>query len=472
MFCITAKDANPGLTEKIEKIGNSLERLIIRFEEKTPSTGFNKVTASYFDHGVYIHNCLELTSAVKIAPEGEGPAIISTELLNIAKAEYNKPNRPHESVLVNLYTPSLMKVLEEVNPDLRLINSEQYKWLRCASGHRMADMKPDLFSAHHALVEFLPAYNGAPECAVPRSFGKFINWESRTSIHCIWDAKWQLDFAGFGEKCKYLQIAGEDTVDYDGCPAQLKGVLFDIASFWMINSRGGTISNVVKCKWSQYGSKQLLMEFLSIADPWLLAARALCNDLNVTIVDYTASNLKQSAFLGAGANGRVFKLTNGAVIKIVVGNESGEVEKEYIHMEHYQNNPEIRHLVFPVVARSLHMGAVNDFYYAGYLLQREGTKLMRPVSQSTKSDLANALYGLHSCGVAHGDARIENVLKVDDKLQWIDFRKSQILTNQINRRRDVETLLESVGGSLSSVKEELDEYVNNPTVQGLLAVLN
>ena len=142
-------------------------------------------------------------------------------------------------------------------------------------------------------------------------------------------------------------------------------------------------------------------------------------------------------------------------------------------MRHHHNNPNIQHLVFPVVADSYRDGAVNHVNYAGYLLDREGTKIMRPVSQLMKFNLANALYGLHSCGVTHGDTRIENALMLDDTLKWIDLRLSIIMTTKLNMRHDVETLLESFGGSLSNVKKEVDEYVNcNPTVQRLCAILN
>jgi hypothetical protein len=52
------------------------------------------------------------------------------------------------------------------------------------------------------------------------------------------------------------------------------------------------------------------------------AVTALWEKLDVTIVDLSTNepgNVSgESAFLGAGANGRVSKLTSGAVLKIVV----------------------------------------------------------------------------------------------------------------------------------------------------------
>ena len=51
---------------------------------------------------------------------------------------------------------------------------------------------------------------------------------------------------GFGEKCKYLQILGEDCRDVYGGWLHLKGILFDIENFWTIQSFGNAITDVEK----------------------------------------------------------------------------------------------------------------------------------------------------------------------------------------------------------------------------------
>jgi hypothetical protein len=393
-------------------------------------------------------------------------------VIETAKGLFNlKPKRPHEKELVNLYTPALMQIVSEVNPHLRLVNSEFFQWLRCMSGHRKSDMKPDLFSAYHPLVQFLPAYQNAPVCVVKRQFGKFVSWESRASIHCIWDAKWVIDMEAFGEKCKYLQIAGEDCVDHNGVALKLKGVLFDVHEFWMIRSSGNTIVDVVKCKWSQSGSRQLLLDFLRVVDPWLEAVSALCEKLGVTVMDLSESEQGQSAFLGAGANGRVFKLNSGAVIKVVVGRKSDDVEKEYLLMLQYQNRNDIQFLVFPVVENSFHSGVVGSVAFAGYLMTQEGDKITLPLSNALKTELAVSLHGLHSHDVIHGDPRIDNALILGGVLKWIDFRQSEMVTTKVSRRHDVHILYQSLGGSVAAAAEEIEAYVNNPSVERLCQVL-
>lgn len=457
----------------MKKVSFAVERQTLRLEEldRLPQFGLNKVSASNTDHGMAIYNSLSLSGDIKVAKEGFGSSIMADNLIEQATSIYNQNPRPHEQHLVNLYTPTLIKIVEEVNPDLRLVNSEYFQWLRCMSGHRKADLKPDLFSAHHPLIQYSAPYNNAPTCAVQRLFGKFISWESRASIHCIWDAKWKIDMQAFGEKCKYLQIAGEDCVDHNGVALKLKGVLFDKDQFWMIKSSGNTITEVETCKWSQCGSKELLIEFLRGSNPWLEAANALCEELGVSIMDYSNSEEDLCAWLGTGANGRVFQLRGGRVIKIVLGRKSDEVEKEYLLMLKHYKWEAITSLVFPVVEDSYRSGEIGGVRYAGYLLAQEGQKITRPVSGELKRDLAVSLCGLHSHDVIHGDPRIENVLNLEGTLKWIDFRLSELVTTKISRRRDVEILYKSLGGVVADAREQIDAYVNDPSVEKLLVVL-
>jgi hypothetical protein len=456
LFCDA--DEIHDLAADIKKVSLQLEVLNERSLQSR-----HKITASNVDHGESIYNSLCSTKDIEDAPEGDGPAIISPALMKKAKDLFDDSPRPHEQVLVNLYTPSLIDVVGEVNPGLRLVNSECYQWLKSPSGNRKLDLKPGLFSAHHSLVQFCPAYKNAPACDVQRLFGKFISWESRASIHCIWDAKWKIDMRAFGEKCKYLQIAGEDCKDHNGVALKMKGVLFDVTEFWMIRSSGNTITNVVKCQWTQSGSKQRLVEFLRVTDPWLHAANAMCERFNVTILDMSASEHEQSAFLGAGANGRVFKLNTNQVMKVVVGQSRiYNVEVEYRKMLTYLECDGIQSVVFPVVNNSYCSGFVDNVPYAGYLLAQEGNKIALPLSNERKTELVRSLYVLHSHSVIHGDPRIDNALILDGTLKWIDFRQSEMVTSKVSRRNDVSILYESMTCGLATgvAREDIEAYAD------------
>ena len=89
---------------------------------------------------------------------------------------------------------------------------------------------------------------------------------------------------GFGEKCKYLPILGEDCRDVYGGWLHLKGILFGIENFWMIKSFGNAITDVEKCMWTQPGSKSLILNFLTPLDPWL-EIQALSRELEVEVLD-------------------------------------------------------------------------------------------------------------------------------------------------------------------------------------------
>eukprot|EP00981_Chlorochromonas_danica_P013835 scaffold6913_cov169-Ochromonas_danica.AAC.1 len=472
--------ASGGLESGIKEINQSLKKVTFAIErqakrldeiERPTQALLSKVSASNTDHGVAIYNSLMVTGNIKVYSDGAGSSIIADDLISEAKLIYNQNPRPHEQHLVSLYTPALTEILEEVNPDLRLVNSEYCQWLRCMSGHRKSDLKPDLFSAHHPLIQYSPPYSNAPKCAVRRLFGRFVGWENRSSIHCIWDGKWRIDMQAFGEKCKYLQIVGEDCVDHNGVALKLKGVLFDKDEFWMIKSSGNTITDVEICRWNQSGSKQLMIGFLQGNNPWLAATNALCEELGVTIVDYSNSEQDISAWLGTGANGRVFRLNGGQVIKIVVGRKSDEVEKEYLLMLQHHKWEAITSLVFPVVEGSYRCGVILGVQYAGYLLAQEGEQIPLPVTNDLKKELGVSLCELHSHSVIHGDPRIENALVLDGVVRWIDFRLSETVTTKISRRRDVEILYKSLGGSVDAASEEIEAYVNGPTVENLLCVL-
>jgi tRNA A-37 threonylcarbamoyl transferase component Bud32 len=126
--------------------------------------------------------------------------------------------------------------------------------------------------------------------------------------------------------------------------------------------------------------------------------------------------------------------------------------------------------VFPVVKDSYRSGEIKGVAYAGYLLAQVGQKQPRPDTEELKRELAVSLFGLHSHNVIHGDPRVENALTLDGHIKWIDFRTAHFVTAKVSRRRDVEILYSSVGGT-SDVRAEIELYANDPTVDLLVNVL-
>jgi hypothetical protein len=56
----------------------------------------------------------------------EGDSVLPEAMVKRAQ-EMNQSNT-HERVLVNLYTPALRRVVQDIDSNIRLINSEEYRW--------------------------------------------------------------------------------------------------------------------------------------------------------------------------------------------------------------------------------------------------------------------------------------------------------------------------------------------------------
>lgn len=110
--------------------------------------------------------------------------------------------------------------MSEVSGDLRLMNIEYYSWLHCMGGHRKSDMKPDLFSAYHPLIEYLPPYENAPNCKCNRIFGKFFSWES----HGKWNIKWEVR--------REMQVSSDSIYSNSSFPKQLRSIASYRISWW------------------------------------------------------------------------------------------------------------------------------------------------------------------------------------------------------------------------------------------------
>lgn len=386
------------------------------------------VSSSNADHGKKIMDALKDDANNLIVLPGEGESVLPFEI--VAQAQAYKDEKKLEKELVNLYTPYLEDIVNEIEPLVLLVNSEEYKWLRSSSGHSECEMKPDLFIAYHGLVEKKTPYHNAPiNNSVERIFGKFPCWNCRSSLWCILDAKWKIDDEAFGEKVKYLQSCGFQCRIWKDSNQPLKLLLFDIEEFWMIVGQGLSINELRKCKWTQAGSRQVLKQFLTTNDPWMNATEFLLKNLECQL----ASN---SPILGAGSYGRAFLLDNGQVLKVVVGPNAYHLEREYLKIQLLQDSPDTERFVVPIVDGSFRRGKMENIEFAGYLLQCKGDKIQSSPTIRNRNRMTNIqdgdievrlvkfLYELHLTGITHGDPRVDNALLVKNELKWIDFMDS------------------------------------------------
>lgn len=465
---------------------------------------------SFEDHGKQIMKCLIKFNAIhEVAPiEDQLPALSQqtlSEIQNLYNKKINQKQNIHERFLVNLCTPEIQSIIEEIHPEIRLINSEEYSWLHGASEDSRCDMKPDLLVAYHAIVEELPPYDGAPDCAVPRKFGRFPCWNCCPSIWCLLDAKWKIDIGAFGESCKYLQLCGQYYKDWQGEELKLKLILFDVEEFWMITSCGVDITMLKKCKWNQPGSRNELKTFITTTDHWMIATENLLidlgksfhslhlvepgnqimNDQNVTPSSELNNNSRMPlppSILGAGSYGRVYRLSNGEVLKVALDNSTTLLEKEYKTILRIQSNPSISHFVIPVIPDSFRY--FNDeFEYAGYLLEYEGSKVISTCPRlqgkviwttspgQNEIDLLYFLHDLHQSGIIHGDPRVDNVLKKDEQYKWIDFMQSGVDPTAANEK-DFALLLNSLTGADYDIIFSEVKKIFRPTLSKTFSQMN
>jgi hypothetical protein len=223
--------------------------------------------------------------------------------------------------------------VKKVHPWLRLVhNSESFRCFHDVAGLCGSKIKPNLFSTFHGLIEYRPK-----SADISTEFSKFADWNSRESMHCIfvyaqWGINHRINYKdAFGSICKYLQVLGDKCTDVFDVAACCKGILFDTQEFWMIESQGTTIMKVTKSKWAQEGSKESLLKFLTpTCDDWMLATESICKALNVSL-DVSHNTNRQgheSALLGSGASGRVFKLTDGRALKVILSKDLATLKRE------------------------------------------------------------------------------------------------------------------------------------------------
>ncbi len=72
-----------------------------------------------------------------------------------------------------------------------------------------------------------------------------------------------------------------------------------------------------------------------------------------------------------------------------------------------------------------------------------GTPIDFKYSQKNAGKIIGALRDLHNLEIAHGDARIQNLLLVGSELLWVDFMQVPDMT-EAEKQRDAQTLCKSM----------------------------
>ena len=261
-------------------------------------------------------------------------------------------------------------------------------------------------------------------------------------------------------------------------PGRVRGMLFNATRMWLYESHDGHPVRLVKAQLGERGSRDLLRAFFDAPrpePPLVSLLRRLCRDLRVVPA---AAALGAGAFLGAGASGRVFRVqrvgadTSAPALALKVACGRGAAEALTVEFERLRTAAARGAAVVRVVADSLHIviGDDGSGLGGGYLMDEVlGAPAPAPSGVRCAAAFA-ALASLHAAGVAHGDARLPNLLERGDGasgLVWIDLRALDVITAvslELQQRGDARSLARSVLGLM------VDEPLPSAVADALKAI--
>jgi tRNA A-37 threonylcarbamoyl transferase component Bud32 len=375
-----------------------------------------KVDVTYVkNHSAFKPNTvLSLSQVGKIALSG---LAVPNEVFSPVEGEPSVLNQEEQDVLdglkkeeevVKFLTPRFERIFAVANANLVVVNSERYKWID-TGGDKDNFQKVDLFVCHKALYTTNPKLKDGD-----RRFGELSNWILRDCIAGIMEAK--VKFTGkrtnaVGQIVNYgaLLACKERTV--------VQGVLFDKHTFYFTHMNNGTLTRLVECKWTDAGSETFLRESLYPPDNWMKLLDAACLLYSLVV--------EPGSFLGYGAHGRVFKVSNNSeeqyAVKLVLKEHANSLLVESNRLQSAYKVCE-KHVI-----KVVHQGE-NFEDIGGFMVTELGTK----VERDEYKRIIEALVALHRSNVTHGDARVNNVVEVQGSIKWIDFRDAEIPRKEIN----------------------------------------
>jgi hypothetical protein len=254
-------------------------------------------------------------------------------------------------------------------------------------------------------------------------------------------------------------------------PLFLRSLLFGRKYFWLLtmDAEGGTFSELSYGQWTDCGSVDVIREFFELL-PWENAVKRVFSDLassGIAPFDHFAvGSSVDHSFLGQGGMGRVFRGVMSdkslVAVKVVLPSNVSQLEKEFQLLKSLESKS------LPLVKPCSNF--VGDVEYgAGYAMQPIGRSL-RGADFAGKSELLNrvfrSLFQLHFAGVAHGDARLANLLVVDDDhLVWADLSAADEHPGEFAFLHDVQTLIKSCIGDADAADTKAQQQYSREVVQ-------
>jgi predicted Ser/Thr protein kinase len=404
------------LKEWKDEFKSELKQLIDRSQESseglTPSRAVDQLR----------QRCPNVTT---MADEpGEAPSFTPEELTLFASAK----DEHHFDVLM---TPHLQRLCDTHET---LVNSEHYVWDWDQGG------KPDFFISFGWQPRLTPKYPSLVENARHEI-------EQSTSTHYVFGVPWPalMDCVKVLEsklamtQADLLQLWGYLKWLPDGAS---RGLLFDVVGFVCLEACGKRGHKeplrIIDGKWETRGSWGRVRQFLQGSSVPASLISACLDDAEATLV----------RFLGKGTFGRVFCVRRGAeevAVKIVQDADRAVTEFDSLQEAYNRGCPVVKALGGSV-------SRVNGGGY--YCMTPVGCNVDKAFAKAHLQTILKSLHVLHTHGLVHGDARIQNIIFAGDKFFWIDFSASKFLATPQHIAADIKSLAMSLGAPatfLSSV---------------------
>jgi hypothetical protein len=385
---------------------------------------------------------------VIISP-GEGESFLSEDESRAAYASYMMPEK-HERHLVAYMIPIFrQRLMSSLSNDFVLVNSEEYAWIPQSAGLKIHYTAPDHFVSPHYLVQFRGPYENAPNNG---EYGTFPVFSARKSLVAIGDAKKRLNDKGEGEFMKYLEAISYSCNDH----TVARGFVYDWEKCSLMTAVKGSISQITTVKWTAPGSLAVICNyFRGYEREWHESLLLACNNLGVVVPRYsTVDNKYGQCVLGEGASARVFTVIRDQqplAMKLVKGVDCcNELASEY---ETLQTLPDgAKGIVVGVEVNSLWIGSLirekgDPLPVAAFLMSTVGIPFLHPseVTDQYGPLIMETLSDLHAANISHGDARYNNVVRLENSQQfrWIDLRTCG-RASSLQFQKDVITFFKSI----------------------------
>jgi len=392
-----------------------------------------------------------------------------------------------EHELVKSLTPFLRGLCY---PELIFVNSEEFAWLETKG----ANQKPDGFFAPLWSFQKKELRATVASTRMDESnkhswyFGVLADFRLRDVVR-VADCKVSMTPLGYGEHLIHLEHMHWDSF------SPVLGIYFGKSGLMLSRSIRGVLVKRISAKWTDPGSAALVRNFFGCnavagrnhySSTWF-GVNKICSSIRYEVLDpLKHGSKKTTAFLGAGGTGRVIE-----VVSSIAENSSEAPSSIPVALKLVENSPENRTnlcIEFDIlrkhrdlcgcrlVVRPIGDNIVEESGLCGFLMEPVGIgHLERHEVKNSKKLLFRVLHSLfalhcHEPPMIHGDARLPNLIRLDEELFWVDFRysKTESSSHYIvgDKYSDMTTLVKSILGEKvlnEATLQNISEYAKETT---------